>query len=141
MSTSRTKSLVPDWIKVPYPHVEHCLISFPRERILLVTINRPRFMNSLPVAATIELGALWRWYDSEPELRCAVFTGAGEKAFCSGMDLKERFEILETKDVAHEYPHGGFAGMTNRTGKKPIVVACNGHAHGKIRTRLLYEDI
>ncbi|KAI1276833.1 carnitinyl-CoA dehydratase [Xylaria sp. FL0933] len=129
-SAPRTKNPVPDWIQIPYPHVEECIISFPRKHILLVTINRPQFMNCLPVGATIELGALWKWYDSEPELRAAVFTGAGDRAFCAGMDLKERLDIINTSDVAHEYPSGGFGGMTNRTGKKPIIIACNGHAHG-----------
>jgi enoyl-CoA hydratase/carnithine racemase len=46
------------------------------------------------------------------------------------MDLKQRLDIINTNDVALEYPQGGFGGMTNRTGKKPIIVACNGHAHG-----------
>jgi enoyl-CoA hydratase/carnithine racemase len=89
-------------------------------------------MNCLPVEATIELGALWKWYDAESELRCAVFTGAGEKAFCAGMDLKQRLDIINTNDVAFEYPQGGFGGCSNRTGKKPIVVAVNGHAHGRL---------
>ena len=95
-----------------------------------VTINRPESRNCLPVEGTIELGALWKWFDAEPELRVAVFTGAGDKAFCAGMDLKQRFDILDTGDIAHDYPPGQFAGMSNRTGKKPIIVACNGHAHG-----------
>lgn len=59
-----------------------------------------------------------------------MFTGAGKKAFCAGMDLKQRLDIIKTNDVALEYPQGGFGGMTNRTGKKPIIIACNGHAHG-----------
>ncbi|KAI9902332.1 hypothetical protein N3K66_001684 [Trichothecium roseum] len=46
------------------------------------------------------------------------------------MDLKQRLALIETNQVPFEYPNGGFAGMTNRTGKKPIIVACNGHAHG-----------
>lgn len=46
------------------------------------------------------------------------------------MDLKQRFDILDTGDIAHDYPPGQFAGMSNRAGKKPIIVACNGHAHG-----------
>ena len=99
---------------------------------MLATLNRPHAMNCLPVEATIELGALWKWYDNEPSLRCAVITGAGEKAFCAGMDLKQRLEIIERGGVAHEYPVGQFAGMTNRTGKKPIICAVNGHAHGEI---------
>ncbi|GAW24190.1 hypothetical protein EKO27_g4356 [Xylaria grammica] len=140
-SAPRTKNPVPDWIEVPYPHVEQCIISFPRKHVLLVTINRPQFMNCLPVETTIELGALWKWYDSEPELRAAVFTGAGERAFCAGMDLKQRLDILNTNDVAHEYPHGGFGGMTNRTGKKPIIIACNGHAHGGGMEIVLNADV
>jgi hypothetical protein len=46
------------------------------------------------------------------------------------MDLKQRLDIVKTNDVPHEYPRGGFGGMSNRVGKKPIVIACNGHAHG-----------
>ncbi|KAI1397239.1 carnitinyl-CoA dehydratase [Hypoxylon fuscum] len=130
MSAPRTKNPVPSWIENPYPQVQHSIVSFPRKHVLLVTINRPEHMNCLPVEATIELGALWRWYDAEPELRAAVFTGAGQEAFCAGMDLKQRLDILKTNDVAFDYPHGGFGGMSNRTGKKPIIIACNGHAHG-----------
>ncbi|CCF42237.1 carnitinyl-CoA dehydratase [Colletotrichum higginsianum] len=141
MATPRTRNPVPPWIQTPYPHVEHSLITFPRKHILLVTINRPGHMNCLPVEATIELGALWKWYDAEPELRCAVFTGAGNKAFCAGMDLKQRLDIIKTNDVAYEYPSGQFAGMSNRTGRKPIIVACNGHAHGGGFEAILNADV
>lgn len=141
MSVPRTKNHVPPWIDIPYPHMEHSLVSFPRKHVLLVTINRPEYRNCLPVEATIELGALWKWYDSEPELRCAVITGAGDKAFCAGMDLKQRLDILKTNEVALEYPQGGFGGMSNRTGKKPIIVACNGHAHGGGMEMILNADV
>ncbi|KXH59319.1 carnitinyl-CoA dehydratase [Colletotrichum salicis] len=141
MTTPRTKKPVPSWIENPYPHVEHSLISFHRKHIFLVTINRPEHMNCLPVEATIELGALWKWYDAEPELRCAVFTGAGTKAFCAGMDLKQRLDIIKTNDVAFDYPPGQFAGMSNRTGRKPIIVACNGHAHGGGFEAILNADV
>ncbi|KAL2877015.1 hypothetical protein SGCOL_007634 [Colletotrichum sp. CLE4] len=141
MATPRTKKPVPSWIENPYPHVEHSLISFPRKHILLVTIDRPEHMNCLSVEATIELGALWKWYDAEPELRCAVFTGAGTKAFCAGMDLKQRLDIIKTNDVAFDYPLGQFAGMSNRTGRKPIIVACNGHAHGGGFEAILNADV
>ncbi|KAK0371722.1 carnitinyl-CoA dehydratase [Colletotrichum melonis] len=141
MATPRTKKPVPSWIENPYPHIEHSLISFPRKHILLVAINRPEHMNCLPVEATIELGALWKWYDTEPELRCAVFTGVGTKAFCAGMDLKQRLDIIKTNDVAFDYPPGQFAGMSNRTGRKPIIVACNGHAHGGGFEAILNADV
>ncbi|KAM0427581.1 hypothetical protein ACHAPT_007542 [Fusarium lateritium] len=130
MTTPPTTNPIPSWIKHPYPHVQDSIISFPRKNIIQVTLNRPEHRNCLPIEATIELGALWKWYDAEPELRCAVLTGAGDKAFCSGMDLKERLDMIKTNHVSREFPSGGFAGMTNRTGKKPIIIACNGHAHG-----------
>ncbi|KAH6898117.1 carnitinyl-CoA dehydratase [Thelonectria olida] len=92
------------------PEVQHSIVSFPRKHILLVAINRPEYRNCLPVETTIELGALWKWYDPEPELRCAVSTGAGDKAFCAGMDLKQRLDIIKTNDVAHD---GGFEIVLN----------------------------
>ena len=57
------------------------------------------------------------------------------------MDLKQRLDIINTNGVALEYPQGGFAGMTNRTGKKPIIVACNGHAHGGGFEIVLNSDV
>lgn len=74
-----------------YPPVspEHAVVSFPRRDIMLVTLNRPEVMNSLPVAAHWELEALWHWYDDCEDLRCALVTGAGKKAFSAGIDLKE----------------------------------------------------
>ncbi|PVH79965.1 carnitinyl-CoA dehydratase [Cadophora sp. DSE1049] len=141
MSAPRSTASVPDWVKVPYPLLKHSLVSFPAKHILLVTINREEYMNCLPTEATIELGHLWKWYDSEPEMRCAVFTGKGEKAFCSGMDLKQRLDIANSKQVALEYPSGSFGGMANRTGKKPIIIACNGHAHGGGFELVLNADV
>ncbi|KAF4625844.1 hypothetical protein G7Y89_g12319 [Cudoniella acicularis] len=129
MASPRTKNPVPSWIENPYPHLDHSLVSFPAKHVLLVTINRPEFMNCLPVEATIELGALWN--GTMLSQNCDVlYLLAGKEAFCAGMDLKQRLDIIKTNDVALEYPQGGFGGMTNRVGKKPIVIACNGHAHG-----------
>jgi|TARA_R110002003_G_scaffold206_25_gene15909 hypothetical protein len=68
MATPRTANPVPSWIENPYPRLEHSLVEFPAKHVILVTINRAQFMNCLPVEATIELGALWKWYDAEPEL-------------------------------------------------------------------------
>ncbi|GKT65255.1 LOW QUALITY PROTEIN: carnitinyl-CoA dehydratase [Colletotrichum tofieldiae] len=131
MASPRTKNQVPRWIQNPYPHVEHVLISFPREHVLLVVLNRPEHMNCLPFGTVMELNVLWKWYDLEPELRCAVLTGAGSKSFSTGMDLKEMLHSLQTNDIHRDFPSGGSAGLSNRAGKKPIIVACNGYAHGR----------
>ncbi|WYZ45868.1 hypothetical protein EsH8_IX_000093 [Colletotrichum jinshuiense] len=74
--------------KTPPPPVPSVDITFPRPHVLLVTLNRPRHLNSIPSELHYALAALYEWYDAEPSLRCAVLTGTG-RAFCAGADLKE----------------------------------------------------
>ncbi|KAF3937783.1 hypothetical protein ABW19_dt0205265 [Dactylella cylindrospora] len=110
---------------------ENVLVSFPSKHILLVTMNREKQMNALSSDVVWEMDAVWRWFDAEPELRVGIVTGAGQKAFCAGMDLKERLskpfeETLRTTS----FPSTGFAGLSRRLGRKPIIAAVNGHAHG-----------
>ncbi|KAL9083023.1 MAG: hypothetical protein Q9159_006042, partial [Coniocarpon cinnabarinum] len=73
----------------------------------------------------------------EPDLRVAVITGEGSKAFCAGQDLIEQQEIqiklargeaLDERLLQH--PRSGFMGVSRREGKKPIVAAVNGYAMG-----------
>jgi len=120
-------------MKTPPPKCTDILVKFPIPHVLLVTINRPKQMNSLPVSTCYELDKLWKWFDDEEELRVGIITGAGNKAFSAGMDLKEREIASTTTSIGvwnKFYPSTGFAGLTRRTGKKPIIAAVNGHAHG-----------
>jgi enoyl-CoA hydratase/carnithine racemase len=112
-------------------------LSFPAPHVLLVTINREKARNSIPVAGHVEGDAIFTWFDHEPSLRVAVITGAGKKAFCAGADLIEqntRTSSVNSKDTnqPHEtiMPASGFGGLSRRQGKKPIVVAVNGFALG-----------
>ncbi|KIW25680.1 uncharacterized protein PV07_08841 [Cladophialophora immunda] len=74
----------------PPPTQHSVTLSYPAPYTLLVTIDRAKSHNSLPLEASYELEALWQWYDAEDSLRVAIITGAGTKAFCTGMDLKGR---------------------------------------------------
>lgn len=67
--------------------LRHCTVANPRAGVLLVTIHRPKSLNSLTVEASYELESVFRWFDQQPSLKVAVITGAG-KAFCVGADLK-----------------------------------------------------
>ncbi|KAK6353990.1 hypothetical protein TWF730_008410 [Orbilia blumenaviensis] len=120
--------------QAPPPDTKYTLITFPTPHILLVTINRPKQRNSLPFAAQWELYRIWTWYDTEPSLRCALITGAGDKAFCAGQDLIELGSLSEEdyKSRAWEFRHppGRFGGISGRIGKKPIIAAVNGFAFG-----------
>jgi enoyl-CoA hydratase len=61
------------------------------DHVLLVILNRPDARNALNTQMGLELRELWReLYVDGGELRCIVLTGAGDKAFCAGADLKER---------------------------------------------------
>jgi methylglutaconyl-CoA hydratase len=61
-----------------------------RGRIAIVTLNRPARMNALSRETLLELGRLGKELSSNEDVLACVLTGAGEKAFCAGADLKER---------------------------------------------------
>lgn len=118
-----------------WPEMRFVLVEIPVPHVLLVTINLASQMNALPVEACWEMDRLWKWFDEEPELRVGIITGAGTKSFSAGMDLKERelvgsVDDYETAERKLQYPNSGFAGLSRRVGKKPIIAAVNGHAHG-----------
>ena len=93
---------------------------------LHVTVDRPTARNSLDRLAHRELNRVIDSFDADDGLRLAVIRGAGDKAFCSGSDLKEKADTAE-----EEYPLGGFAGLTHRfDSDKPVIAAVNGHAWG-----------
>ena len=96
-------------------------------RILTVTIDRPKVMNALHPAASYELAQVFDEFESDPELWVAIVTGAGDRAFCAGLDLKSQ----ASSDKLPDAPPTGFAGLTERYGgTKPIVAAVNGIAAG-----------
>lgn len=53
-----------------------------------VTINRPERLNACDFETYRLLGEAWREVDRDPEIRVAILTGAGERAFCAGSDIK-----------------------------------------------------
>ena len=116
------------------PPTSHTLLTYPAPHVLLVTINRERAMNSIPFACHTEMGEVFAWFDSEPELRVAIVTGAGKKAFCAGQDLIELGKIRSgevTRDPASQrHPLSGFGGLSRRAGRKPVIAAVNGFALG-----------
>lgn len=94
--------------------------------LLIVTINRPDVMNSLHPAANFELAKVFDAFAANPDLWVAIITGAGERAFSAGNDLK-----FQASGGKMEIPPSGFAGLTSRYDcDKPIIAAVNGVAMG-----------
>ncbi len=97
-----------------------------RDGITIVTINRPDVMNSLHPPANAELAATMTAFEANPAARVAIITGAGDRAFSAGNDLK--FTATGQK---LEIPPLGFGGLTsNFTRTKPVIAAVNGVALG-----------
>jgi enoyl-CoA hydratase len=93
-----------------------------RERVLVVTINRPDQRNAVNAAVATGIAAAMDELDGDAELSAGVITGAG-KGFCAGMDLKAF--------VTGERPWAGdrgFAGITQRASVKPLIAAIEGFA-------------
>lgn len=101
--------------------------------VRLITIDRPDKMNSLDFAANDRLIEAWRAFESDDDARVAVVTGAGDKAFCAGADLKTytmRYAGKSAPAFRNDNTNGlGFAGITRGLEiDKPIVAAINGFA-------------
>nr|BBH92977.1 enoyl-CoA hydratase [Thermogemmatispora argillosa] len=104
--------------------------------IAYVTINRPEVMNALHAAANRELTAAFRDFVADETAWVAILTGAGERAFCAGNDLKATAEATargeapfaprQTED-GHPIYFGGLIGLAC---PKPIIAAVNGVAAG-----------
>jgi enoyl-CoA hydratase/carnithine racemase len=83
-------------------------------------------MNALHTAVHFALHEIWDEYERDPDLWVAVITGAGERAFCSGNDLK-----VTAKGGDMSTPPSGFAGLCSRFDRtKPVIAAVNGVALG-----------
>lgn len=105
-------------------------LTTPAPHLLLVTLNRPAVLNAINTCMGEELLALWTRLTAEPgELRCVLLTGAGERAFCAGGDLKERHGMTDAAWRAqHEIFERAFFALLDMT--VPVIAAVNGHAYG-----------
>jgi enoyl-CoA hydratase len=104
--------------------IEHddAVLTERRDRVLLITINRPDQRNAVNLAVSQGIAAALDELDADPGLSVGVLTGAG-KGFCAGMDLKA-FVAEGTPRI----PGRGFAGITQRSADKPLIAAVEGFA-------------
>jgi len=101
--------------------------------IAMVTINRPERMNALGREVKKELAEAFTDVRHDPSVRVAILTGAGERAFCAGKDLKEGAENYRKKKyqvgpeigVLDEPPHASTVVLETF---KPVIAAVNGYA-------------
>jgi enoyl-CoA hydratase len=93
--------------------------------IAVITLNRPEARNALGKDIRAGLFAAWERFERDPALRVALLTGAGEKAFCAGGDLKEMMELGLTVPPREMFPVPGDTIEVT----KPTIAAVNGVAY------------
>ncbi len=101
--------------------------------IVTITINRPERMNSIHPPTTIELNDAWSTFKNDDSAWIAILTGAGERAFSAGNDLKYTAETSRGEHGGERFAPvpGGFGGITaDFECWKPMIAAVNGFALG-----------
>lgn len=94
-----------------------------RGHVLEVVLDRPK-ANAIDLETSRLMGEVFTEFRDDPDLRVAILTGAGEKFFCPGWDLKA---AADGDAVDGDYGKGGFGGLQELRGlNKPVIVAVNG---------------
>lgn len=102
-----------------------------------VLLNRPERMNALDVPAKQALGRIWREAAADPSCKAVVISGAGEKAFCAGSDIKEMQatgQMVDTETLMAAIPGIGVEL------DKPVVAALHGFTVGMGLTMAIHCD-
>jgi enoyl-CoA hydratase/carnithine racemase len=100
------------------------------DHVARVTIDRPEVLNAIDAASERELQSVWARIEADPQVRVVVLTGAGERAFSAGADMKGGSGASGLDYWANERP-GGFGGIALReTLDVPVIARVNGHALG-----------
>lgn len=110
------------------------------KNILTITLNRPESFNAVNKEMKKELLDALKQAEKDPAVRCIVFRGAGEKAFCSGQDLKEYREAQNSMKEMLEMEYNPIIKQM-RSMEKPIIAMINGVAAGAGFSFALASDI
>jgi enoyl-CoA hydratase/carnithine racemase len=110
-----------------------------QDRIARISFNRPAKLNAMTLAMYDELGAAFRAAGEDDRVRVVILTGAGDRAFCAGADLKESIPALARNEIDISAWDG--AHLKNFDLDKPIVCAVNGLCMGAGFEIMLATDL
>lgn len=100
-----------------------------RDKVAYVTINRPEAYNACDQPTYDRLAEVWKDFSTNDDAWVAILTGAGEKAFCAGSDIKLNFNTApQPAEAFNSADHGDLVRGLDIW--KPIIAAVNGHCNG-----------
>jgi dehydration protein DpgD len=104
------------------------------EQVAYVTLDRPEVLNAMNLRMNEELAAVWEDVEADDSVRVAVLTGAGDRAFSVGQDLKERAQLDRQRAGGSSFGSQGQPGWPRLTERfsmsKPVIAQVNGYALG-----------
>ncbi|MBE1489204.1 enoyl-CoA-hydratase DpgD [Plantactinospora soyae] len=105
-----------------------------RAHVAYVTLDRPEVLNAMDLRMHEELGVIWDEVEADDDVRIVVLTGAGDRAFSAGQDLRERAELNRLGAQPTTFGSRGQPGSPRLTERfnfsKPVVARVNGYALG-----------
>jgi enoyl-CoA hydratase/carnithine racemase len=99
------------------------------DQVATVTLNRPERLNSFTRVMVEEFDAIWREVREDDDIRCVVLRAAGERAFCTGIDVQEGAWWTDVS-VFHQEDPGTRLGPRSQRVWKPVIAAVHGMAAG-----------
>lgn len=105
-----------------------------RDHVAYVTLDRPAVLNAMDLRTHEELAVIWDDVEKDDDVRVAVLTGAGDRSFSVGQDLKERARLTAEGAPPTTFGSRGHPGWPRLTERfdltKPLVARVNGYALG-----------
>lgn len=101
-----------------------------RDFIATVTLDRPEAMNAIDPESAVQLHRAWNEISTRQDVRVGILTGAGERAFCTGADLKKTMPPKESFAELYFGPRADVPPVSMLQTQKPMIAAINGFALG-----------